>query len=200
MAADEPWTSARVEAALRAAIWTLRCIPSKRLLPAGLRIAWPDVVREWDSYGWDRAAKPRLQATAEDIAAMDRSLTWVWDWLHPQACKAAQLVEDTSQIVLMRASSLTWERIGDFRLARWMPAGVGRIPGGNSINMLRRHHRAGIALIVDKLGGDAEPQHQPERWQHGVTVEIAGPGQTLGEGTYGPIHARARWAIIPRRR
>lgn len=205
MAADEPWTPARVEAALRAAMVTLRQIPARNLLPAGFKVAWPDVVRDWEAYGWDRAARPRLQATAEQIRDMDVALGWCWNWLHPAACVGSRLVEDTGNIVLMRAAGLTWERIGEWRLKRWLAPraaqGQRMIPGGNSIKQLRQHQRAGIDLIAQKLGAGvpiAETLRQ-EREEWGVTVEVARQGETLGEGTYGPVHARAAWGMRKRR-
>jgi hypothetical protein len=203
----EQWTPELVEAELRAALWTLRRIPSRHLLPAGVRVAWPEVVREWEAYGWDRATRPRMQATSEQIRDMDRALGWVWNHLHPAACAAHQpaMVEDTGNIVLMRASGLTWEAIGQWRLARWMApfARGARIPGGNSIKQLRAHQRAGIAAIVAALGGSSDgaaPRERQEQAEWGVSVEVAQRGESLGEGTYGPVHARAKWGVTVKRR
>jgi hypothetical protein len=202
--ADPEWTPATVEAELRAAMWTLRRIPSRNLLPAGMRAAWPEVVRDWAAYGWDRATRPRMQATSEQIRDMDRALGWVWSWLHPRACIERSMVEDTGNVVLMRAAGLTWEAIGEWRLARWMaPRARGaRIPGGNSIKQLRQHQRAGVALICERLVG-AAPAAEPrvvDAREWGVSVEVAQPGGSLGEGSYGPVHARASWGLVAKRR
>ena len=200
---DAPWTPARVEGALREALVTLRRIPSKNLFPAGIRIAWPDVVSSWESYGWNAAKKPRLQATAADIQAMDRSLAWVWNWLHPSACHAARLADDAGAVVLMRASGLSWEEIGQYRLERWQAPKSARvpIPGGNSIKSLRAIHRGAIEIVVRNLGGDPTRHPAPVLRQDAdvwdVGVQLARPGAEIGTSpnTGGVIHARATWGV-----
>ncbi len=200
---DNLWTPARVEQCLRHALVTLRRIPSKNLFPAGIRVAWPDVVSSWESYGWDKTAKPRVQATAADIQDMDRTLAWVWTWLHPSACQAAQLAEDAGAIVLMRASGLAWEEIGEYRLERWQAPKAARvpIPGGNSFPSLRKIHRGAIGLVVTRLGGDPTRAPAPVRPQDAdvwdVGVILSRPGAEIGESpnTGGKIHARASWGV-----
>ncbi|MBU8540205.1 hypothetical protein [Falsiroseomonas tokyonensis] len=204
--ADGPWTSSRVEAELRLALVTLRRIPSKHLFPAGLRSAMPEVVKGWGSYGWDSAKRPRVQATSEDIRAMDVALGWIWSWVSTDAGRAAGLVQDAGNILLMRAAGLTWEHIGQWRLERWAAPRARRrgpaqaIPGGNSITALRKAHRAAIAHIVLQLGGrlDERPAPAPypdEEW--GVSVAVARPGEDLGRSEHSgqPIVASARWGI-----
>lgn len=206
MAADTTWTEATIEAELRLAMWTLQRLPSKNLVPAGFKVAWPDVVlsRE-EAYGYHAAMKPRMQATAAQIQAMDVALGWCWQWLAPAPARAAGLVEDVGNIVLMRSAGLSWERVGEWRLARWCAprAARGVIPGGNSVRQNRAHYRAGIARIAQQIGTvDQMPEDPaPVRLEERVVVEVARQGETLGEGSKGrPIYARARWAVVPKGR
>jgi hypothetical protein len=154
------WTPATVESSLRAALVTLRRLPSKNLFPAGIRAAWPEVVVDVrESYGWDRARAPRIMPSAQDIQAMDNALRWVSEFLAPRAMHAAGLPIDTSAIVLARCAGATWGRLAQSRIDRWMvgPKSGRLIPGGNSITRLRGAYNAGIGAIVTGLGGAAMP-------------------------------------------
>lgn len=152
------WTPALVEAELRGAMWTLRRIPSRHLLPAGIRVAWPEVLHTYaEAYGYSTAGKVRLQPSARQIADMDRALGWLWQHVSPAQAEAAGLPPDANAVVLMRSMGLSWERLGQFRLERWCApkAGPGQrfIPGGNSVKSNRATFNAAIGHIVSAIGG-----------------------------------------------
>lgn len=203
---DTPWTPALVEAEIRAALVTLRRIPSKHLFPAGIRSSMPEVVRGfWEAYNPEPARKPRVQATAQDIQRMDDALGWIWSHLSPAACLEHHLPEDAAAIVLMRCSGMKWEWVGEYRLERWIrPKSQGRtIPGGNSYPRLRQHFTGALEIIVRGIGGVVDPEAlaaPPRPMEWGVNVEVAREGQTLGESDYlgQPVVARAKWGVVRR--
>lgn len=212
------WTADAVEVALRAALVTLRRVPAKGLWPGGLRSSMPEIVRTYaEAYGYDETRRPRVLATADDIRNMDRALGWLASLLSADQARAGGLPGDTSHIVWLRVSGATWERIIQWRLefyaSRPAPQG-GRqmIERGNSIPSVRAAYRGGIALIVDALNssGSAEQDAaaaaetadvaRAPRAEYGVQVEVARQGESLGEGSYGPIHASARWTMVRKAR
>lgn len=205
-------TPAQVEQRLRDALITLRRMPGGHIWPAGIRVAWPEIVREWEAYGWDRATRPRVQATAEDIRLMDEALGWTARWLNAEAAAREGLPQDTVKVVMWRAAGRRWDQIGVWRAELWgmrPQEGGGRspIPGGNSYPSLVKIHRQGIELIVSKLAGtrDRDPlaealQRFEDRREPELVEDVEVTYPVGEEGTYGPVHARARHVLVPRRR
>lgn len=202
------WTPGMVEERVREALVTLRRVPAGRIWPAGIRTAWPDVVREWESYGWDRAARPRVQATAEDIARMDEVLGWTARWLSSAEAEREGLPPDAVRVLMARAGGVRWDVLGLARIDWWgrrptVGGGRSAIPGGNSYPSLRRIYDGALALLARRLNGGrdhaAPPQlRQDERPRYEEVVEVTFP---VGEeGTHGPVHARARHVVRERRR
>lgn len=205
------WTPDMVLARLEEAMRTLRRLPAQHIWPAGLRNAWPDFVREFhESYGYDKAVRPRLQATAGEIARMDEALCWIWDWLHPRACAKAGIPEDAARILLYRAQGLSWPKIVQIRLDVYAVAvkkgGKSSIPGGNSLPSLRKMQAQAMDLLLAQLGaGPAPPAPEDERdieekrfWNVDVTV----PSLELRNirGKVYAVRAKARWGMTGRRR
>lgn len=205
------WSPDAILARLEEAMRTLRRLPGQHVWPAGMKIAWPDVVREFhESYGYDAATRPRLQATAAEIQRMDEALGWVWDCLHSSACAKAGIPEDAGRVVLWRAQGLAWPAIVQIRLnvhaAAMKKGGKSAIPGGNSFPSLRKMHREALDLLMAHLGaGAAPPSPEEERdieekrfWNVDVTV----PGLELRNirGKVYAVRAKARWGMTSRRR
>jgi hypothetical protein len=56
----------------------LQCMPARGTYPAGYGSNWPDIVRAFeDAYGWTAEEQRPYQPNAQDIARMDRALSWI---------------------------------------------------------------------------------------------------------------------------
>lgn len=65
---------APLQGVLRAAFKTLRLMPRDRnLWPAGVRSGWPDVLRDAQGYGYDKARRTPTTPTARQIQQMDNA-------------------------------------------------------------------------------------------------------------------------------
>ncbi len=201
------WTRAQVEDRLRQALITLRRMPGGHLFPAGIRVAWPEIAKEWSAYGWDRATKPRVQATAEDIRQMDVALGWTSRLLCAPEALRRGLPEDAVKIVMWRAAGRRWDQIGVWRAELWgmrptARGGRSAIPGGNSYPSLTAIYRRAIDVILEDLNGrrdpDAQLREEEAQVQMEAVVEVSYP---VGEvGTYGPVRARAQHVVREKRR
>lgn len=202
------WTPAMVEERVREAIVTLRRVPAGRIRPAGLKTNWPDVVRDWQAYGWDPAARPRVQATAEDIARMDEVLGWTSRWLSSVEAEREGLPPDAVRVLMARAGGVRWDVLGLARVEWWgarptVGGGRSAIPGGNSYPSLRRIYDGALALLARRLNGGRDHEaparlRQDEGPRYEEVVEVTFPAGE--EGSYGPVHARARWVYRPSRK
>lgn len=207
--AEHVWTPAEVEERLRVALVTLGRLPARGLWPAGVKVAWPDFVRAYaEAYGYDPARRPRVLATAHDITAMDEAMGWVARWLSEAEARIAGLPPDALKVVMWRAAGVRWDRIVVLRAEIWgvrtkARGGRSPIPGGNSYPSLTKIHRESLALLAARLNGisgtapaagEAEPSRGPQLEEQ-VVVEFP-----VGEeGTYGPVHARARKVFVPKK-
>lgn len=201
------WTPAAIEDRLRAALVTLRRMPGGRIFPAAIRVAWPEMAREWEAYGWDRATKPRVQATSEDIRLMDEALGWTAKWLNAVEASRAGLPQDAVKVVMWRAAGRRWDQIGVWRQELWglrsqQKGGRSPIPGGNAYPSLRKIHDTAIALLAEKLNGYRDPDTlaREEEAEQQLVAEVEVTFPVDERGTYGPVHARARHVIVPKRR
>lgn len=205
------WTPDAILSRLEEAMRTLRRLPGQHVWPQGMKTAWPEVVREFsESYGYNAAQRPRLQATAAEIQRMDEALGWIWDHLHPSACARAQLPEDAARVLLWRAQGLSWPRIVEIRLALYATAskrgGRSAIPGGNSLPSLRKMQRGALDVLMQALGaGPAPPAPEDERdieekrfWN----VEVTQPAIAYRNirGRLYVVRASARWGMTARKR
>ena len=135
-----PWTPARIEAELQDAGRVLRALAVAGVWPAGLRSAWPEIVREpGEAYGWDGTrARPARPGPAE-IAAMDQALGWL------------ALIPDERRVLrrIVAARSLTHASTGR-PLYSWR-----RIAGlvGASHVAVARWHAQGLGIIAQALNG-----------------------------------------------
>ena len=79
---------------------TLRRLPKPKGLERSLQSPWPDMLRDWLAYGWDRTQVRRAAPTPQAITRLDEVLAW----LH--------ILSPTQRMVLWaRAEGLTWRRI-----------------------------------------------------------------------------------------
>ena len=86
---------------MREAAYTLRRLPMpRRGLPAGFRVAWPDVAYEWLAYGWTPARAPRTRPSPGEVTRLDEML----NLLH-------LLTRDQRVVIWARAMGWTWRRI-----------------------------------------------------------------------------------------
>jgi hypothetical protein len=69
-------------------------------LPAGFRVAWPDIAYEWLAYGWTPARAPRIPPTPAQIDRLDEVL----GWLHA-------LTREQRVILWARANRWTWRQV-----------------------------------------------------------------------------------------
>lgn len=201
------WTPAQIEARLAEACTTLRRVPGGHIWPSEIRIGWPDIVREFsEAYGYNAAQRPRVQATAEDIRRMDEALGWASKWLNAEAASRAGLVEDSVKVVMWRATGRRWDQIGVWRAEIWgkrptQGGGRSAIPGGNSYPSLRRIHDMALAHVAAQLNGTRAPEIFPGEYDQGPRLEeqVVVEFPVDERGTYGPVHARARWTIAPKK-
>ena len=80
---------------------TLRRLPKPKGLERSLQAAWPDMLRDWLAYGWDRTQVRRAAPTPQAITRLDEVLAW----LH--------VCSSTQRMVLWarEAERMTWRRI-----------------------------------------------------------------------------------------
>jgi len=62
---------------------TLRRLPKPRGLERSLQSPWPDTLREWLSYGYDRTQVRRAAPTPQAIDRLDEVLEWIGTDLTP---------------------------------------------------------------------------------------------------------------------
>jgi hypothetical protein len=95
------WTVEEVRERLADAGDTLRRLPKPPGLERSLQAAWPDMLRDWLAYGWDRTQVKRAAPTPQAITRLDETLAW----LH--------ILSPTQRMVLWarEAEHMTWRRI-----------------------------------------------------------------------------------------
>jgi len=114
---------------------TLRRLPKPKGLERSLQSPWPDMLRDWLAYGWDRTQVRRAAPTPQAITRLDECLAW----LH--------ILSPTQRMVLWaRAEGLTWRRIE--YLDHATNHGKGR-----GARQLRNIMEDGEARILSKLNG-----------------------------------------------
>jgi hypothetical protein len=168
------WTRELVEIFLQNAVMTLAKLPGAEHRRLGhLKSAWPDApsASRFDpkagfnvGYGYEAARSPRLQATSEELSALDRAMDAVNRILSPAALVAAKLPPDTARIVWARATGAPWPKLIKKRKQTW--AGLAKCPGGNSREALRLIHNKALDLLVAGLNQrgipplDLEAEHE----------------------------------------
>lgn len=116
---------------------TLRRLPKPKGLERSLQSPWPDMLRDWLAYGWDRTQVRRAAPTPQAITRLDECLAW----LH--------LLSPTQRMVLWaRAEGLTWRRI------EYLDHATNHGKGRGS-RQLRNIMEDGEARILSKLNGTA---------------------------------------------
>lgn len=104
-------TPTEVEDRFEEAAATLRRLPGVRV--PGYFSTWPPVVRSiHEAFGWEPARFARIPPTADAIARMEETFTWL-----------AWLDGDDARIVWLRAEGVRWKpicwRIGISRATAW---------------------------------------------------------------------------------
>jgi hypothetical protein len=104
-------TPTEVEDRFEQAAATLRRLPAVRV--PGYFSTWPPVVRNiHEAFGWEPARFARIPPTADAIARMEETFTWL-----------AWLDGDDARIVWLRAEGVRWKpicwRIGISRATAW---------------------------------------------------------------------------------
>lgn len=104
-------TPTEVEDRFEEAAATLRRLPGVRV--PGYFSTWPPVVRNiHEAFGWEPARFARIPPTAEAIARMEETFTWL-----------AWLDGEDARIVWLRAEGVRWKpicwRIGISRATAW---------------------------------------------------------------------------------
>jgi len=131
--------TAYVTARLEAAGATLMALPAHGAAPAGIRSAWPDIVRSvWDAYKAERQGlmrPPRPSGAAID--AMDEAFAWI-SLLGPQAIHSERLI-------WMRL--MVWPLSGKHRFS-WRK--IAEITGLHRDVLVLRHRR-GIERMVTRI-------------------------------------------------
>ena len=111
--------------------------------PLQLEAHWPDIVRDWLSYGWSLASAPRFPPTAAEIDRLDEVLGWL-HWL----------TRDQRLILWARANKWTWrkieqldelERNGHGRQERWLR----QIAGDGEARILSRLNGTPGRLVLE---------------------------------------------------
>jgi len=71
------WTVEEVRERLADAADTLRRLPKPQGLERSLQSPWPDTLREWLAYGYDRTQVRRSAPTPQAIDRLDEVLEWI---------------------------------------------------------------------------------------------------------------------------
>lgn len=71
------WTVEEVRERLADAGDTLRRLPKPPGLERSLQAAWPDMLRDWLAYGWDRTQVKRAAPSPQAITRLDEVLAWL---------------------------------------------------------------------------------------------------------------------------
>ncbi len=95
----EKWNPKEVIARLEEAAQTLKRLPEEKV--NGYRTSWPEMVPNWEQYGWDKPKKRLGPPSPESIDRMDECLAWL-RWLEPSEAK----------LVWARACRTNWKLIG----------------------------------------------------------------------------------------
>jgi len=133
-AVDREYVTVRLEEAGR----TLMALPAHGTAPAGMRVAWPEIVRSvWDAYDWTGAPVRPPRPTGAAIDAMDEAFGWI-------PLIGAQAVE-TKRLVWLRL--LLWPLSGSHV---WPWARLAKVIGLHRDTLMLRHGR-GIDRIVTRL-------------------------------------------------
>jgi hypothetical protein len=95
------WTVEEVRERLADAGDTLRRLPKPPGLERSLQAAWPDILRDWLAYGWDKTQVKRAAPTPQAITRLDESLAWM------------HLLSPSQRMVLWarEAERMSWRRI-----------------------------------------------------------------------------------------
>lgn len=205
------WTRRDVEDRLREALMTLRRVPGKGIYPSTKMVGWPDIVRSyWEAYNTEPQRKPRLLATARDLAEMDEVLGWIARWLNAAEARQAGLPDDVASIIWLRTAAVPWHKLVDHRLATWghigKRGGKSPIPGGNSYPTLRRAYDGGLQLLLQRLNGT--PTGEPvvadaRQWEYAVALDYTEESTVSMQDRKAVVrtrHARASWTLRQKRK
>jgi len=122
---------------------TLRRLPKPRGLERSLQSPWPDMLRDWLAYGWDRTQVKRAAPSPQAITRLDEVLAW----LH--------LLSPTQRMVLWaRAEGLTWRKI------EYLDHSTNR-GKGRGHRQLRNIMQDAEARILSKLNGTPQRARIP---------------------------------------
>jgi len=130
------WTVEDVRERLADAGDTLRRLPKPPGLERSLQAAWPDMLRDWLAYGWDRTQVKRAAPSPQAITRLDETLAWM------------HLLSPSQRMVLWgrEAEHMTWRRLSYADHA--MHHGKGRGP-----RQLQNIKADAEARILSKLNG-----------------------------------------------
>ena len=132
------WTVEEIRGRLADAADTLRRLPKPPGLERSLQSPWPDTLREWLSYGYDRTQVKRSAPSPQAIDRLDEVLLWI---------SPAHLTSQQRMILWAREGEhMRWRRIA------FLDAQVHRRPG-RSERWLRTIKSDAEARILNRLNG-----------------------------------------------
>lgn len=182
------WTSWDAEQRLIEATRTIRRLPAGEWARLGrLRVSWPSYVHDREIvYGWEAAKAPRIRPTSAEITRMDEAMAWMAELMGPGTIdeQRDRLPSDTARILWLRSGHATWKEIAEARFDVWGRhrgrGGPSAVPMGNSPPSLRRIHKAGLALLAERLevagvenpdASEAEATPESPSWQRRLRAQ-----------------------------
>lgn len=93
-------------------LWRLPRTAEERYLSSGSRCCWPQYIRDWHAYGYERARMPKIPPQPDDIDRCDEVLDWI-AWLASQDEVQAKIV--WASFALRTRTNLIASRLGVHR-------------------------------------------------------------------------------------
>lgn len=142
---ESAWTAEEIRERLADAGDTLRRLPKPQGLERSLQSPWPDMLRDWLAYGWDRTQVRRAAPSPQAITRLDEVLAWLHILSAPQR----------AVLWAREAERMSWPRVA------FLDSQVNR--QGRQIRQLRNIKEDAEARILAKLNGTPQRMRIPLR-------------------------------------